>query len=203
MTDQTLESLFYLGLDLGQAKDPTALCVIEALLDRKSGDLKECQLRYLKRFELGTPYPKVVDEVCAMMERPELGEEPVLVIDATGVGAPVVDMFEERGTNIVPVSIHGGKTVNTQGGGYNVPKRDLISNLQVMFQEKTLKVSAKLDTREIFVHELMNFKVKINDRGHDSYESWREGIHDDLVLCVAIACWLAQEHAKGPVVWFV
>lgn len=27
---------------------------------------------------------------------------------------------------------------------------------------------------------------------HDSYEAWREGDHDDLVIAVAMACWIIE-----------
>lgn len=52
----------------------------------------------------------------------------------------------------------------------------------------------------LLVEELLNFKVKINVKtAHDSYEAWREGIHDDLVLATALACWYGERHQKnGP-----
>ena len=48
--------------------------------------------------------------------------------------------------------------------------------------------------------ELLNFKMKINvATGHDSYEAWREGEHDDLVLAAALAVW-AADRKRGRVV---
>lgn len=45
------------------------------------------------------------------------------------------------------------------------------------------------------VEEFLNFRVKINlNTGYDSYEAWREGIHDDLVLSVALACFTATRY---------
>jgi len=39
--------------------------------------------------------------------------------------------------------------------------------------------------------------VKINlATGHDSYEAWREGDHDDLVLAVAMACWTGERYLR-------
>jgi hypothetical protein len=35
---------------------------------------------------------------------------------------------------------------------------------------------------------------------HDSYEAWREGDHDDLVLATALACWRAAKR-RGAVVY--
>jgi hypothetical protein len=40
-------------------------------------------------------------------------------------------------------------------------------------------------------------EVKINiATGHDSYEAWREGDHDDLVLAVALACWTGERYLR-------
>ena len=37
--------------------------------------------------------------------------------------------------------------------------------------------------------ELLNFKVKITTVGNETFESWRERDHDDLVLALACALW--------------
>jgi hypothetical protein len=55
-----------------------------------------------------------------------------------------------------------------------------------------LKVAPDLAEGETFVSELSNFKVKISAAGHDSYNAWRESIHDDLVLSVALAAWFGE-----------
>ena len=44
----------------------------------------------------------------------------------------------------------------------------------------------------MLVEELMAFQVKVNAQAHDTYGAWREGAHDDLVLAVAVATWLAD-----------
>jgi len=44
----------------------------------------------------------------------------------------------------------------------------------------------------------LSFKVKINLKtAHDSYEAWREGQHDDLVLFVALAAWFAERRYRN------
>jgi hypothetical protein len=35
-------------------------------------------------------------------------------------------------------------------------------------------------------------RVKVTLNGHEMYEHWRSGDHDDLVLAVALACWQAR-----------
>jgi len=184
---------FYFGLDLGQSQDYTALAVIEA--KRKS----QLHLRHAKRYELGTPYPDIVTDVAALLKRQEVGSAPELVVDGTGVGAPVVDMFHKAGLLPYVVKIHGGDKVNSDGLEYRIPKRDLASCLQVYLQEKRLKIAAALPLADILIGELLNFKVKISEKGHDSYEAWREGDHDDLVIAVAMPCWFIQNVGSVPV----
>ena len=77
-------------------------------------------------------------------------------------------------------------------------ERDLISGLQIAAQNDKLKVASGLEFGPVLAQELQDFKVKIDSRtAHDSYGSWREGSHDDLILATAIALWTA-EHRDQP-----
>lgn len=171
---------------------------------------EEYRARHLQRFQLGTSYPSIVKRVIEIREKLGGG---TLVIDATGVGRPVVDLFWEAGLTPWAVTITGTgdahnqerESVKKRGMFYtptlrekltwNVPKRDLVGVLSVTFQNHVLKVSSKLPDAKTLTDELLNFKVKINTKtAHDSYEAWREGEHDDLVLSVALALWVAVHH---------
>jgi hypothetical protein len=55
------------GLDLGQVKDYTALCVLER---HGEGDTAIYHARHLQRFALGTPYPAIVVSVAEMLRQP-------------------------------------------------------------------------------------------------------------------------------------
>lgn len=157
-------------------------------------------LRYLERLKLGTPYPEVARYVTDLLKTPELAGKTFCVVDATGVGRPVVDMLREAEIKpLAAVTITGGDTVSRVETGryfepeYRVPKRDLVSTIQVLLQNDRLKIAEGLPLAQILVRELQNFRVKISiATGHDSYEAWREGDHDDLVLAVAMACWYAK-----------
>jgi hypothetical protein len=146
--------LYYVGLDLGQASDYSALCVIEEaiycgpevdfagwdvfvppeledagwvspslLSPRSAGGVARINrelgrpphpplyLRHLERYELGTPYPEVIQRVIRLVTRPPIRhhlERTRLIVDATGVGRPVVDSFRAQGVHPVSVLIHGG-----------------------------------------------------------------------------------------------
>jgi hypothetical protein len=151
-------------------------------------------LRHLERFELGTPYPEIVERVGAMLRtEPLRGRRCALVVDSTGVGAGVVDMFVHAGLYPIPVTIHGGDTVHYQRPGYRVPKRDLVGAVQILLQSERLKIVRSLPEAAILRSELQNFRVKIDPRtAHDSYSHWREAEHDDLVLATALAAWFRQ-----------
>ncbi|HEV8714253.1 MAG TPA: hypothetical protein VGX03_15685 [Candidatus Binatia bacterium] len=183
---------YFLGLDLGQSSDYTALVIAERIPAEKPS----YHLRHIQRFKLGTPYPEIVESVKTLTETPTLQREAVLAVDATGVGAPVVDMFTaaKLPCDLYAISIHGGDKVTHEGYDYRVPKRDLVSVVQVLLQSSRLKIAEGLPETKTLVRELLNFKVKIDPQtAHDSYSAWRENIHDDLVLATALALWLAEE----------
>ena len=69
------------------------------------------------------------------------------MVDATGVGAAVVDLLERArlGVRIVPVSITAGADAHEgMAGSWRVPKRDLVSVLQVLLQQGRLRVAQAL-----------------------------------------------------------
>ncbi len=206
---------FYVGLDLGQRRDYTAIVVAEKVEPRegsasaqasasteKHGD-HELHVRHLERFR-DVPYPDVAVRVRRLMVAPELranGTEPALAVDATGVGAPVVDLLRSSGLTFDAVTITGGDTQSKDPTSdlYRVPKRDLVGGMQVLLQSGRLKIARTLAHAEALRAELLNFRVKINvATAHDSYQAWREGDHDDLVLACALACWGATARRGQP-----
>jgi phage FluMu gp28-like protein len=191
---------FYVGLDLGQSRDYTALCVAEKVPPEGSDDY-ELHIRHLERFR-DVLYPDVAERVSRLMDVPPLRDNAALAIDATGVGAAVVDMLRRAGLTFVAVTITGGDTESQSGyDSYRVPKRDLVGNLQVLLQSGRLKIARSLEHAETLRAELLNFRVKINvATAHDSYEAWREGDHDDLVLAAALAAWKAQKGEFIPLI---
>jgi len=195
--------MLLVGVDLGQARDFTAIAVIDAgaPLPATPGGraVRSYQLRYLERIPLGTPYTAVVDHVLTLLRRPPLTIATPLVVDKTGVGIAVVDMFRAgsvRYPGVRPraLTITGGDaTTTTDPYDVRVPKRDLAGLLVALYESQRLKMAARLELAPLLITELVNFKVKINTAtGNDTYEAWRESVHDDLVLAVAIACWYAE-----------
>lgn len=206
-------SEFFAGLDLGQAQDFTALSILERLTTHYSRlewaehggppppVAARYELRWIERFPLGTSYPVQVTRVVAVLGQPPLKGHVRLILDHTGCGRPVYDLFVATKLQcpLWGVTIHGGDTVSHESGLFRVPKRDLVSAAQVLMQNGRLKIASSLPESALLTKELQNFKMKIAASGHDSYESWRESEHDDLVLSLSLACWFAEHGPRAPV----
>ena len=202
---------FYVGLDIGQSADYTALAVVQTVRERnEQGGIESfLHLRHLQRYPLRTLYPDIAESVAALMRDERLTEPvrlvprtslhaPELVVDNTGVGPAVTDLLKKKGLRFKAVTITGGDEVHAVGGGkYRVPKRDLVSALEVPFHTGRLKVAEDLPLWPALKEELLNFRRKVDLRtAHDSYEHWRETDHDDLVLATALACWWIAYRSK-------
>jgi hypothetical protein len=210
---------YYVGLDLGQSNDYTALAVIQkvATYDRTTGKHDfELHLRHLERYPLKTPYTQIADHVRDLLKGPPFKGEVLegdpgvfvkrrkvqteLIVDQTGVGTAVTDMLTERGLVWIGVTIIGmGQKVHTSGlRRYNVPKADLVAALEVPFHTGKLKIAEGIDLWPVLRNELLTFRRKQNTiTAHISYEHWRESEHDDMVLAAALACWKATYKRKG------
>jgi hypothetical protein len=198
---------YFVGVDFGQARDYTAIAVLERAELRGDFDYavrayrKETalRLRYLERAPLGTPYPEVVERVARVTRSRQLAMRCHLAVDGTGVGRPVVDLLRRAGHEaiLMPVTITSGQMETQEQGFYRVPKRDLMIGLQVLLQRGGLQIAAELPFARKLVEEMEAVEVRVSAAGNEQYAAWREGTHDDLVFAVALACWGAQKAFPG------
>jgi hypothetical protein len=147
--------------------------------------------RHIQRFSTGVSYTEMVEEIEQVMQRPPLRKATTLVVDATGVGRAVADLFAHIGRSVVSVTITGGDSTTRTGSEYTVPKRTLASTTQALLQTDRLQFSARVPETEVLLRELKDFRVKVSDTGHARFEH-REGEHDDLVLATALAAWYGE-----------
>jgi hypothetical protein len=82
---------YYVGLDLGQATDYTALAAVE---QKKPDDRSSYDVRHLKRWPIGTSYPAIARDVRRMIENDQL-KDCMIAIDQTDVGRTIVDTFRQ------------------------------------------------------------------------------------------------------------
>ncbi len=193
---------YCIGLDLGQSNDYTALAIVEKIRSGNPQRLAALHLRHLERYPLRTPYPEIANEVGALVKSEHLvtyttGEMlnritlyPELVVDQTGVGPPVTSLLRERGLTFRSVVVTASDDGGPGRGAYRVPKRDLVSALEVSLQTGMLEVAEGLRLWGLLREEMLNVRRKVDLRTtHDALEHWRESESDDLVLAVCLACW--------------
>ena len=204
---------FFVGLDLGQSHDFTAIAVVERVVragkfdpvDFGCEEIIQRQLRHLERVPLGTAYTEIVERVGRVVRTPAVRDQCYLVVDATGVGRPVVDMLRSARLpcRLMAVLITGGEQGGAANDYYHVPKRDLITGMRLLLEQGKLKIAAALEHGPTLIHEMAGMRVKMSAAGNEQYEAWREGTHDDLVLAVALACWgmgkIYPDRGKGKV----
>ena len=142
------------------------------------------QVGHLERVPLGTPYPGIVAHVGRLLGKLPAGTE--LVIDYTGVGRPIFDMFAYAGISPLGVLITAGIAETWEGAICSVPKLTLVSRLQALLHEGRLKILKELAEAETLVRELQEFRVEFTAAGHLTFNA-RSGKHDDLVLAHVIA----------------
>jgi hypothetical protein len=202
---------YFVGVDLGQSVDPTAICVLAHRvrgsntwsIHHRTGkpSLKVQQpenryeVQYLQRLPLGLAYPLVVNEVLNLLARPPLNGPPAdLVIDETGVGRAVGDIFEQQSfRKFTRLTITAGNEQTWAGKDrVHVAKGILISGVDAHLHRRELKFAPELKEAPAALNELQNFTRATSAAGRFTYSA-REGQHDDLVLAVAIALWKALQ----------
>jgi hypothetical protein len=57
---------------------------------------------------------------------------------------------------------------------------------------RRLLIPPTLRLAAVLAQELRAFRVKVTAAGNETFESWREPDHDDLVLAVALAVWWGE-----------
>lgn len=187
---------YFVGLDLGQSRDYSALAVVERTeimldeIDRATFErlsARRFRARFLERVQLGTPYPDVVERVRRLVRGKALAARCTLVMDATGVGAPVLDLMRRAGLgcHIEPVILTAGGRQSHVGGVWRVPKQDLVTGLLVMLEKSELRFSKRVAGIEALRKELSCFGAR------------RSGEHDDLVMALALSCWRAGRRQDG------
>ena len=207
--------MFYVGLDLGQRVDHSAIAVVERPLPRLHqtampafSDWRSRQeagqpllVRHLERVPLGTPYPRVVARVREIVKGHELAGGCSVAVDATGVGAPVVEMLRSAGLGceLHAITITGGERATCHSGmrgtEWSVPKQDLLSGVQLLLEQGVLRIARDLREAGSLVKELLDVRTTVRttagSRGQMRVGADGHGEHDDLVIALALACWSA------------
>ena len=190
-----------IGIDIGQKRDPTALCVSQGQWRDEEGRTEShFVIRHLERLPLGTPYPQVADRIARVTDqiRAKTGESPTVFVDGTGVGQPVVDLLRERvhsGEVVAVWFTYGDQRTESWEGDHlrvSLGKSHMVSRLQVLLGTGRLHLPR---TREAgaLTDELLNYELRVDQSGHETFGAFRTGTHDDLACALGLATQIDPE----------
>jgi len=104
--------------------------------------------------------------------------------DSTSIGDPLLEQLRAR-------LWESGADVSVEGYGFtNASKRDLIEHLALKFAHRCLAIPRE----EQLLRELQYFEYELTDSGNVRLNA-RSGVHDDLVIALALACWQSRTAA--------
>ena len=183
-----------LGLALGMSTEPTGLVVVEST--RSARGVLSCAVRYLKQYPLGTPYAEIAANVGDIVRQGGLGSVP-LVVDITAVGPQVFPLLRAavQPAWLVPLLITaGGVAAKDETQTWRVPKRDLVTTVQLLLQGERFKV-APVPEADLLLQELRTFRAHAPTAStNPDALDWRTQPGDALVFATALACWWSQHH---------
>lgn len=200
-----------IGVDLGRLNDFAAPVIFEDELVQKPVQAMPLDVppRFIdvpsllvRRYNLvdmaqwrGVSYPQIARRIRDIVVSPLISRDYILAVDATGVGQAVVDLLrDDYGLFPVGITFTSGKSVTQSVFGYNVPKRDLVVNLQVLYQTERIRIAADLELGGLYKEQLRHFTSVVDRKtGHEGFEADNEAIHDDLPMASAIVLWYAEQ----------
>ncbi len=194
-------SVVSIGVDIGQKVDPTAIAVVEAV---RRDEAWVFLTRHLERLELGTPFrdaairtseivagvrDRMIDDGVARgrLERGGIA----LYVDATGVGAPIVEMLKERigdsrACTIRAVYFTHGDRLTRREDGLSLGKAYLVSRMQALLQSGRIELPRTREAEEL-AEELLDYEIRVDEDANDKYGAFKVGTHDDLVTALGLA----------------
>jgi hypothetical protein len=187
----------YVGLDLGQRADHSALALLELNTppnpQRDPYSLQlirpvRLHLRHLERFALHQPYPTIARYVHNFLRQSNLRACPLtLIVDASGPGLPFLDFFTATATpmpaSLIKIMITASGAPHYSAGYDHVSRHHLLSNLATLIQNGALRIAPNLKEAPALIKELTNLQQSTRSTT----------AHDDLAMATALAAWQAAQ----------
>jgi hypothetical protein len=204
-----MTTTFLSALDLGQTTDPSAFVIAECSSspdpdpDRKGYSLNRYDVRHIHRWDLGTKYTQIVSDLKSWYTMKPNLPGSTLMVDGTGVGRPVVDMLRESGisADVRAYTITAGFNEGEYKDGWGtVPKLHLCGATQAVVQQRRVRYADGLPLGPVLEKEMETFEVKVTENRNETFASWREGTHDDILLALALLVWYGERNYFGPAI---
>jgi hypothetical protein len=159
--------MFYIGLDLGQRRDPSAIAVVE-----KTREIAQ--------------HRELAGNCALAVDGTGVGAPVVDMLRAARLGC-----------DIAAVTTTSGDRQRQTGSVWNVPKRDLMAVVQVLLEREELRLARGLRELGALMRELTDVRSSAGIGGRVRLGADGCGEHDDLVIALALACWRAKRGQIG------
>ncbi len=207
-----MDAYVTIGVDIGQKVDPTAIVVCEATRPQPSttvvapGVMRTTRpagkaetsytARMIQRLPLNTPYPDVAAAIVDVVANLRLRttRKPLIYVDASGVGLPVVDLLRQALAGkphmlTACLFTYGDRYTNDRH--YRTPtasvgKAYLVSRLQALLQTERIKLPETSEAR-VLAKELQDYEIHIDQDANMKAGAFKVGTHDDLVTALGLA----------------
>ena len=187
---------FVISLDPAQLVDYAALSVLE--VTRADGAPKNIyKLRSLNRKQ-HVPYPVIMEWTKETFLKSEFRKDvtfaPILIIDRGGPGIVIQEDLALVGIKARGITLTGGRNWSHDEGSKNltVSKSLMIDRFLGIWDSGRLQISTKASFWGLFRSELKDFRGGLNKLRQDSKYEGAIGKHDDLILSIAQATWMAD-----------
>lgn len=179
---------YIVGIDLAKLHDYTAVVVLDTALLAFE---EKYAVTVAYRYPIGIEYHRVATHIIEQILQFPYNGDVTLVVDATGLGGPVLEQFRKNLGSVIGITITSGSNFSRKGLDFYVPKINLISTLLSMVENRCLYFAQEIRDLDMLMQELMTFQGHFSDTGRIRYEGHRA--HDDMVIALALGVWYASE----------
>ncbi|MCK9569508.1 hypothetical protein M0R72_11260 [Candidatus Pacearchaeota archaeon] len=190
-----------LALDPAQLHDWSALAAID--------------MKYVKRGALGNdgryeydliamnrkqalPYDQIVEWVIKALKNPAFNAHapPKFLLDATGVGVAINDMFRAKGQRPIAITITLGNTLTRIGSVAHLGKARLIGKFLGALDAGKVHVNPDMAIWPQVEREMLSYRAEMSAQGRVKMEA-EPGENDDMLFAFAMAVWYGEEILRG------
>lgn len=155
---------YKMGVDLAKYQDYTVITPLDLMTFKVKTQERFNQIDYnLQKARIEATYLRYY--------------KPEITLDSTGVGEPIHDDLDNRGMNVVPFKFA------------EQSRRDLLTNLKLLLEQNKIKIPED----EQLLNELSSFQYVIKGENGKTRIQVPDGLHDDCVMSLALACWELPE----------
>ena len=164
-------------------------------------------------------YQDLAMHVVRLVSDKKVANNNDLIVDGTGVGVAVVDIFRERGLNPIPIVATAGGTAKPvyadigsifgNGTGeqlkgmhtvseWHVPKVEMVQAGQVAMEQRLVRIAPNVNHLDDFREQLQGFKGRFNERtNYTRYDAEDDEVHDDFITCYLMAMWWIRTKSEN------